>query len=362
MNLESVTDILSVEYFGNSLLKWVTASVIAAVAVLVLLTIRGLIRRRYKKLQQTSVVELTEIPLQVASKTTSLFIMIIAVGGAAWTLAMPDRVRSLTQSVMFINLFWQAGLWISTAVMATLERRRRHSGGEDRAVMSSMGIITFIIRVLIWAAVILLTLDNLGIDITALVAGLGIGGIAVALAVQNVLGDVLASLSIALDKPFVVGDFLNVGDYVGSVEYIGIKSTRIRSLTGEQIVIANADLLASRVRNYGRMVERRVVFTLNVTYETPRASLQKIAGMITDIVKAQEKVRFDRCHFAAFGAASLDFETVYYVQSADYNQYMNIQQAINFAILEAFEKEGIEFAYPTQKLWLARAVPPAEAE
>jgi small-conductance mechanosensitive channel len=223
--------------------------------------------------------------------------------------------------------------------------------------VGTLSIIGVVVRAVIWAVVLLLTLDNLGVDITALVAGLGIGGIAVALAVQNVLGDLLASLSIALDKPFVVGDFLIVGEFMGSVEYIGIKSTRLRSLSGEQIVMSNADLLGSRVRNYGRMQERRVVFAVGVTYETPREMVEAIPGMIREIVQAQDNIRFDRCHFAKFGPASLDYEAVYYVLSADYNQYMDTQQRINLRIFEAFALRGIEFAYPTQKIWLAQPAP-----
>jgi small-conductance mechanosensitive channel len=202
--------------------------------------------------------------------------------------------------------------------------------------------------------VLLLALDNLGVDITALVAGLGVGGIAVALAVQNVLGDLFASLSITLDRPFVLGDFIIVGDYLGNVERIGVKSTRLRSLGGEQIIVSNADLLNSRVRNYGRMDERRVLFTLGVTYETPRKKLERIPAMVREIIEHQQHARFDRCHFAKYGDFALGFEAVYYVLSPDYNLYMDIQQAINFAIHAAFEDAQIEFAYPTQKLWMAQ--------
>jgi len=178
----------------------------------------------------------------------------------------------------------------------------------------------------------------------------------VALALQNVLGDLLASLSIALDQPFVIGDFLIVGDHMGSVEYVGIKSTRLRSLTGEQIVMSNADLLSSRVRNYGRMYERRIVFSLGVAYETPREKLQRIPPLLREIIEARDGVRFDRAHFAKYGDFSLDFEIVYYVQSPDYGRYMDAQQAINFRILEEFENLGVQFAYPTQTLWVAGTV------
>ena len=199
-----------------------------------------------------------------------------------------------------------------------------------------------------------MVLDNLGINVTALVAGLGIGGVAVALALQKILGDLFASLSIMLDKPFVVGDFLVIDDYMGSVEHIGLKTTRIHSLSGEQLVFSNSDLLNSRLRNYGRMFERRVVFSIGVIYETPRKKLQLIPEIIRESVEAQDKIRFDRSHFMKYGDYALMFETVYYVLSPDYNIYMDIQQAIYFAIHKRFEQEQIEFAYPTQKLLLSQ--------
>ena len=217
-----------------------------------------------------------------------------------------------------------------------------------------MNALSFIARLVLWATILLLILDNLGVDITALVAGLGIGGVAIALAVQNILGDLFASLSIVLDKPFVLGDFVIVGDLMGSVENIGIKTTRVRSLSGEQLVFSNNDLLTSRIRNFGRMQERRVVFKLGVTYQTPAEKLEGIPGIIREAIEARDKTRFDRSHFASYGDFSLDFETVYYVLSADYNLYMDIQQAINLAIFRRFADEGIEFAYPTQTLFLEK--------
>ena len=194
--------------------------------------------------------------------------------------------------------------------------------------------------------------ESLERDFTGILAGLGIGGLALALAVQNILGDLFASLSIVLDKPFVVGDFLAVGEHLGSVEKIGLKTTRLRSLSGEQLVFSNTDLLNSRVRNFGRMFERRVVFTLGVTYQTPRDKLKLIPRIIREAVEAQQNTRFDRSHFSQYGDFSLNFESVYYVLSRDYNQYMDIQQSIYLAIHEGFEAEGIEFAYPTQTLFL----------
>jgi small-conductance mechanosensitive channel len=217
-----------------------------------------------------------------------------------------------------------------------------------------MTAVGFVARLVLWSVILLLALDNLGVDVTALVAGLGVGGIAVALAVQNILSDLFASLSIVLDKPFAVGDFLIIDSFLGSVEHVGLKTTRLRSLSGEQLVFSNTDLLGSRIRNYGRMFERRVVFKIGVTYQTPRDKLTKIPGIIREAIEAQDKTRFDRSHFNEYGEFSLNFESVYYVLGPDYNLYMDIQQAINLRIHERFEEEGIEFAYPTQTLFLAR--------
>ncbi len=336
---------------------WTRAAIALGVASIVLIGlwfVRGVIRRRYARLARTPETELLEIPLGAASRTTLPFMLVVAAFAGLMGYGIEGRPANAARSVAMIALFWQAGLWASTAAAAWLAHRRALMLEDDKAVAGSVGIIRFVVRVAIWAVVLLLTLDNLGFDITALIAGLGIGGIAVALALQNVLGDLLASLSIALDRPFVLGDFLIVGDHMGSVEYIGIKSTRLRSLSGEQIVMSNADLLASRLRNYGRMQERRVVFKLGVTYETPREKLMKLPSLLRSIIESQEEVRFDRAHFASYGAYSLDYEIVYYVLSADYGRYMDVQQAVNFRIHEEFEALGVVFAYPTQTLWLAR--------
>ncbi len=346
-------------YFGNTLWQWAVAAGIALIMFGVLMLIRSFIRTHYARVASTPEHELIEIPLKVGSKTTAAFLFIVSLFSAVQALQMPDQLRKVLLNALAIALFWQAGVWATTAVLAWLDRKREVSLTTDRSIVGTLDIITVIARVLIWSLVLLLTLDNLGVNITALVAGLGIGGIAVALAVQNILGDLLASLTITLDRPFVVGDFIIVGEFMGSVEQIGVKSVRLRSLTGEQIIMPNADLIGSRVRNFGRMVERRVVFRIGVTYETAREKLQRIPAMIRSFIEAQQTARFDRCHLATFGASALEFEAVFFVLSPDYNRYMDIQQAINFAILEAFEREAIEFAYPTQKLWLSR-VPAAE--
>jgi small-conductance mechanosensitive channel len=345
--IETAASVVTAGWYGAAVAVTIATGSFAALWVL-----RSLVRRHHSRMSLTDGTEILEIPLKIASRTTLPFLLVVAAYIGFTVYGVTDATAVVLLRLLTIALFWQAGLWISTLLVTWLDRRAA-SRTDDKAIAGSIGIIRFIARVAVWAMVLLLTLDNLGIDITALVAGLGIGGIAVALALQNVLGDLFASLSIALDQPFALGDFVVAGDHMGTVEYIGIKSTRLRSLSGEQIVMPNADLLSSRLRNYGRMRERRVVFTLGVTYETPRAKLQKIPGLLRDIVQAQDDARFDRAHFAKYGAYSLDFEIVFHVLSADYGRYMDVQQQINFEIHEAFEALGVEFAYPTQTLRLS---------
>lgn len=350
--MTELSNLTQLPLFNNSALDWSVALGIATLALIVLLTLRRAVRAYHKRMLATAQTELLEIPSQVLSRTTLLLLVAVSLYiGTQWLTTGPKTQRVLSSAVT-IALFWQVGIWMKAAVAIWLDRKRQRSLAADRAAVGSLGIISFVLNVIIWAMVLLLTLDNLGIDITALIAGLGIGGIAVALAVQNVLGDLFASLSITLDRPFVVGDFLIVDDFLGSVEYIGIKSTRLRSLSGEQIIISNSDLLGSRVRNYGRMNERRVVFETRVTYETPVEQLEQIGGLIREIVEAQANTRFDRSHLAKHAPGSINYETVYYVLSPDYNKYMDVQQSINLRLHRELQQRGVEFAYPTQKLYV----------
>jgi small-conductance mechanosensitive channel len=338
--------------FGNDLQQWTIAIGITLAVLMAVLLLRRWVRSKYATLAATPQIELLELPLLVASRTTVLFICIIAVFAGLVTLDLPKKFEKLSLTLVTIAAFWQMGAWASTAVRGWLEHRQRRASAADRAAVGTLGIIGFIARGLIWALALLLTLDNLGINITALVAGLGIGGIAVALAVQNVLGDLLASLSITLDRPFVVGDAVTVGDFSGTVEQIGVKSVRLRSVSGEEIIMPNADLLASRVRNWGRLRERRIEFTLGVALDTPREQLTRLPEALRAVIEREHDVRFDRAHFAKISTSALEFIVVYFVTVPDYNRYMDVQQSINLDIIQLLEREAIELAYPTQRLWL----------
>ncbi len=217
----------------------------------------------------------------------------------------------------------------------------------------SLSGILKVLKFIIWALAVIFFLDNLGFKISTVIAGLGIGGVAIALAAQAVLKDLFSYFSIIFDRPFEIGDFLIIGDHLGAVEHIGIKTTRIRSLSGEQLIFSNSDLTDSRLRNYKRMEKRRVTFKLGVVYETSLEKAKQIPGLIKEIITNINDTVFDRAHFANYGDFSLIFEVVYYVVGSDYNKYMDINQEINLNIKKIFEQLGIEFAFPTQTLHIA---------
>jgi len=352
--METLESIFEYVLFGNTGLDWLIALGIAAALMTVFFLTKSLARSRLQRVAARTAALWDDAVVDTLGKTTSLALVIFSLALGTIVLSLPERVTGVLATVAVITLIVQVGLWASNLLKFWLARSIERRREKDPASVATLSVVSWVGRVLLWSVVLLLVLDNLGFDITALVAGLGIGGIAVALAVQNILSDLFASLSIVLDKPFVVGDFLNVGDFLGTVEHVGLKTTRLRSLSGEQLVMSNADLLQSRLRNYGRMYERRVLFTIGVTYQTPREKLEKIPKLIEDAVSKQDRVRFDRSHFKEYGDFSLNFETVFYVLDPDYALYMDIQQAINLAIHEAFEAEAIEFAYPTQTLFIER--------
>ncbi|WP_455222762.1 mechanosensitive ion channel family protein [Kaarinaea lacus] len=348
LNLE----FLQTEIMANSLQSWLIAFSISVIVFLVAGIIRYLSGRQLAHLAKHNGVMIWPVLLAAVRKTRWLFLFLVALFIGSSVIELPGRSREIFTTIVVIALILQAGLWGSAALHVLLEKYREQQLAIDPARATTLNLMTFVGKIVLWSIVLLLVLDNLGVNITALVAGFGIGGIAVALAVQTILGDLFASLSIVLDKPFVVGDFLILGDLLGSVEYVGLKTTRLRSLSGEQLVFSNSDLLNSRIRNFGRMYERRVSFDIGVTYQTPRDKIILIPKIIREAVEEQPKTRFDRSHFKQYGDFALLFESVYYVLGPDYNEYMDIQQAINLQIHERFEQEGIDFAYPTQTIFV----------
>lgn len=346
--------LVELEFYGNSLAKWLAAALVALVVFYVLRWLRGALARRLDAGAAPG--GRRELFAGVVRRINAFWLLLLALGAAAYMLNLPPKVVRLLTSVELIALFAQLAILASYLFTTWAERHAEAQRQRDPAVATAMGAVTVFGRLAIFALALLLALENLGFDVTALLAGLGIGGIALAIASQSILGDLFASLSIVFDKPFVVGDFIILDNgFLGTVERVGVKTTRLRSLSGEQIVISNGDLLKTRIRNYKQMYERRVVFQLGVTYQTPPEKLERIGAMVREIIEALPDVRFDRAHFNVFGDFALNVEVVYYVGSPDYNLYMDRQQAINVAIYRKFAAEEIEFAYPTQTLFLQRA-------
>ena len=267
-------------------------------------------------------------------------------------LTMNEPVKKFFD-ILFIVLLTFFGvrffLSITSYALETYWAKKEKDPGRRQALKS----IFTIIQMIVWSIALLILLDNLGVEISALIAGLGIGGVAVALASQNILGDLFSYFTIFFDRPFQIGDFIVVDEYKGTVDYIGIKTTRLISLGGEQLIFCNTDLTNSRISNYKRMRQRRIVFQFGVIYQTTLTQLKKIPQIVKEIITQIPEATFDRAHFASYGNFSLNFEVVYYVNDPDYNKYMDVQQEINFKLKEALEKEGIEFAYPSQTIFLA---------
>jgi small-conductance mechanosensitive channel len=352
-----MSEILDTTLLGNSVREWALAVALGLATLIALQVVRRVAVRRLGAIASRTQTHLDDVVVQLLGKTAVWFLLFIAIYVGARLLTLPPKAETVIRSLTVLAVVLQGGVWAVAAVGAWLTAYRNRKLAHDPAGATTIGALGFISKLAIWSIVLLLALDNMGVDISTLVTGLGVGGVAVALAVQNVLGDLFASLSIVLDKPFVIGDFLAVGDLVGNVEQIGLKTTRVRSLSGEQLIFSNADLLQSRIKNYGRMMQRRILFTIGVTYQTPREKLEKIPGILREAIEAQQHTRFDRSHFARYGDFSINFESVYFVKVPDYATYMDMQQAINLRIHEQFEKEEIEFAYPTQTLFLVKQEP-----
>lgn len=279
---------------------------------------------------------------KMAQRTSRLFLYAFAVWlGTQW-LEMSGRAPIVIERVAILFLLFQGALWTSAAIDALLERAFRDQESEP-----AHNVLRFVTKFLIYVTFLLVALNNVGVNITALVTGLGVGGIAVALALQNILGDLFASLTIALDKPFVPGDFIVVGEYKGTIERVGLKTTRIRSLSGEELIFPNAGLLQSQIRNFKRMQERRVEFKLGLRYETPPDILRKIPALIQEIIGAREGVRFERAHLIALGDASLSFEVIYWMLTPDFDRYTDVHQEILLQLLAKLPTVQAELAYPT---------------
>ena len=338
---------LQITVLGNRLLDYLVALFIFFASVMALSLIKRTLLARLRVLVSKTETKLDDLLLGLASQTMLPLLYLCAIYFSVRQLALNPIFEKLVNAAAVILLTFQITRLILAAAVFFVEKtwlQREIQKGGSSIVKSVMTML----KILIWGLGVVFILENLGFNISAVMAGLGIGGVAVALAAQTILGDLFNYFVIFFDRPFEEGDFIVFDEHMGHIENIGIKSTRIRALGGEQITISNSHLMGTKIRNYKRMAERRVLFKFGVIYETPNEKLKKIPEIVKQIIQGVPKTRFDRAHFRDFGSYSLDFEAVYFVLDADFNQYADIHQTIGFLLKEIFEKEKIEFAYPTQ--------------
>jgi small-conductance mechanosensitive channel len=334
--------------FHIAVVDWLFAILVAAVTFVILTITKKFVVKKLGAFAATTETKLDDLLVALIKETKVLSVLMISLFAGSVILSLPPKADVIIQKVLILTLLIQGALWSNHVISYWFDQILNKRIQEGSANASTRSFLNFISKLALWLVALLLVLDNLGFNITTLIAGLGVGGIAIALAVQNVLADLFASLSIILDKPFMVGDFIIVDQYMGTVKHVGLKTTRIQSLSGEEVIFSNTDLLKSRIRNYKRMYERRVVFTIGITYETPYEKLERVKSMIREIIESQHDIRFDRAHFKEYGDSALVYEAVYYVLDPDYNKYMDTQENINTELFRRFGEEKIDFAYPTR--------------
>ena len=346
--------------FGISLENWLYALIATSLSYLILDLLTRLAvrfaRKRMSVFTRLTKRRVDEAMLGILDGSKRYLYFLFAVLIGVQTLILPAKLEQRLSQAMVVIIGIQVAIWINRGINMWMEKLvdpDAHSDLRNRATTTTM---IFLLRLVVMLTILLTVLANIGVNITAFVASLGIGGVAIALALQTILSDLFASLSIGLDKPFEVGDFIVVDDLQGTVEYIGIKTTRLRSISGEQLIRSNTELLKSAIRNYKRMSERRVLFTFGVTHQTSGEKITELTQAIRKIISAIAVTRFDRAHFVRIGESSLDFEVVYYLQSSEYSVYMDTQQRINLELMKACAQRDIAFAHPTTTLHVASKV------
>ncbi len=339
-------------------------AVLAGIVTIVLIrTVLRLAVQRLRVVSQRTRTTVDDGLVRVLDRTSPLLIWVVGLLVTLSLLPLDDRWHGRVAQLWFAIVALQLGLWGQQAVALVLEAQQQRHGASNGALSASATLLGWGLRGALWVVVLLAVLSNLGVNITAFVASLGIGGIAVALAVQNILGDLFASLAIAVDKPFEVGDSITVGDVTGTVERVGLKTTRIRALGGEQIVMSNAELLKRTVANFKRLQTRRVLLAFGITTDASPDEVAAIPPLVKSLVEADPLLELARAHFKGFGQASLNFEVVYRVKDPSYDVYMDRQQALNLALMRALQQRGIQIAFQTQTVNLVGATlqPAADA-
>lgn len=338
--------------------SWLVAGAAALLGYLLLYGAVRFIGGRIGALAQRTGSLAGRIVAEVLQSTNRLIILLGSLLIGLRTVELTPSWEQAEAHAWVLVIGLQIALWLNRAISVWLRNYHASAEGADLRNRASTATLVLLLRFVLWLTTTLAVLANLGVNITALVASLGIGGIAVALGLQTILSDLFASLAIALDKPFQVGDTISFGAISGTVMRIGIKTTRIQNQSGEMVVISNTELLKQVVHNSRPMQQRRIVFGFSVTYETPIAQLAELSQVVKDIIDAIEHARCDRAHFKTLGESTLDYEVVYHVLSPDYGRYMDIQQRINLELMQACATRNIQFGYPVRTVQLAGAASP----
>lgn len=342
---------------GNNLVRdYLTAAVVFVLAVVALKIFKNVVMDKLRKISDRTDNEFDDLLIKMVDNVGRPFYMLLPLYTALQVVQVPGFIETTVGYLLLVVVTYYVIRGIQDLIdygtrLLIIKRQEEEEGADT----SFIDLLSRMAKGALWGTAAVLILSNLGYNVSTLVAGLGIGGLAVAIAMQNVLSDIFSSFSIYFDKPFQVGDFIIVGDDLGVVKKIGIKTTRLQSLWGQEIVISNNELTSTRINNYKKMENRRIHFTFGVVYETPTEKLKDILRMVKEIFDGIELAALDRVHFKEFGDFSLNFEVAYYVDTGDYNRYMDTQQEINFGIKEMFEEDGIEFAYPTQTVFVNKA-------
>lgn len=344
-------DILNQVILGNTVENWLIAAGIIIFGILLITLLKRSVLTRLKSLFERTQNNIDNFILEKIEEYVVPAIYFLIIYWGIRTLDLSAQIRSILDVAFLVIITYFVIRVISSVFLMILRSYvlKQENGAEK---VRQLGGIMLIINMIIWTVGLLFLLDNLGYNITAIITGLGIGGIAIALAAQNILEDLFNYFVIFFDRPFEIGDYLVIDEKNGVVEYIGIKTTRIRTLSGEQLVFSNGDLSDSRIHNFKKMQKRRIVFSVTISYDTPVSKLRKIPGLLEEIVRSDDRVEFDRSHFKALSDYWLDFEVVYIVKSSDYTIYMDIQQEYNFQILERLSEMDVEIAYPSKTIYI----------
>jgi small-conductance mechanosensitive channel len=336
-------------FLGNTIQNWLISIGIITALLLLIRVFRMIVLQKLKAWTAKTNTTIDDFFISITERSILPILNVAAIYAGLRYLWISDAVKKIFHIVIAVIITFYMVRLITSVLQHSLELYLRKQERAEEKMKQLKGIM-LVVNLIVWTLGLIFLLDNLGYNVTAVVTGLGIGGIAIALAVQKILGDLFCYFVIFFDRPFEIGDFIIVDDFKGTIEHVGLKTTRLRSLDGEELIFSNTDLTNSRIHNYKKMFRRRVVFKIGVEYSTTEEQLKKIPAIITEIIKGISSISLDRVHFTSFGSFSLDYEIVYYVESGEYNFYMDIQQDINLKIYKAFAAEGISFAFPTQTL------------